>query len=169
MGRDKIGGMKKSKSSSTSVPEWERRVRESFARQGFMKHIEAQVAALGPGHCEIRVPYQEKLTQQHGYFHGGVTAAIADSASGYAAYTLMPPDHSVLAVEFKINLLAPAEGDYLLARARVVRSGKTLKVCAVDVFGVKHGTEKLCATMLATVMALPGRSDFPQKGTEDGS
>jgi uncharacterized protein (TIGR00369 family) len=137
------------------------RGRESFSRQGLMKHLGAEVVALQHGHCEIRVRYREELTQQHGYFHAGVTAAIADSASGYAAFTRMSADCSVLTVEYKINLLAPAEGDFLVARARVVRSGKTLKICAADVFGVKNGAETLCATMLSTIMALPGRSDHP--------
>jgi uncharacterized protein (TIGR00369 family) len=136
------------------------RGRESFSRQGLMKHLGAEVVALRPGHCEIRVRYREELTQQHGYFHAGVAAAIADSAAGYAAFTRMTADCSVLTVEYKINLLAPAQGEFLLARARVVRSGKTLQICATDMFGVKNGAETLCATMLSTIMALPGRPDF---------
>jgi uncharacterized protein (TIGR00369 family) len=156
--------MKSSKDSPKTDGERERRGRESFARQGLMKHLGAEVVRIEPGLCEIRVRYRPELTQQHGFFHAGVTAAIADTASGYAAFTRMDADSSVLTVEYKINLLAPAEGDFLVARARVVRSGKTLKVCATDVFGVKDGAEKLVATMLATVMALPGRPDFPQKG-----
>ena len=107
--------------------EYESRVRESFARQGLMKHFGAELAELGPGRAEIRVPFRTELTQQHGYFHAGVSGAIADSACGYAAYTLMPADSSVLTVEYKMNLLAPAEGEKLMARARVLRSGKTLR------------------------------------------
>ena len=135
------------------------RVRESFARQGLMRHLGARLKELAEGRCEIEVDYREELTQQHGYFHAGVTAAIADSACGYAAYTLMGATDSVLTVEYKINLVAPAEGERLVARARVVRSGKTLKVCTADVFGVKGGKESLCATTLSTIMALAGRSD----------
>jgi uncharacterized protein (TIGR00369 family) len=150
-------------SSSMIDPEWQRRVRDSFQRQGLMQHLGAELTAVRPGECEIRVPYREELTQQHGYFHAGVTASIADSASGYAAYSVMPTDHSVLTVEYKINLVAPAAGEMLVARARVLRSGKTLKVCAADVFVIKDGAEKLCATSLSTIMALAGRSDLPVK------
>ncbi len=138
------------------------RVRESFARQGLMKHLGAELTALSLGQCEIRVKHRPELTQQHGYFHAGVTASIADSASGYAAYSTMPEDFSVLTVEYKINLVAPADGDSLIARARVVRSGKTLKICAADVFAVSEAKELLCATSLSTIMALAGRPDTPQ-------
>jgi uncharacterized protein (TIGR00369 family) len=140
-------------------PEYENRVRESFARQGLMKHLAAELALLGAGQAEIRVPFRVELTQQHGYFHAGVSGTIADSACGYAAYTLMPADSSVLTVEFKMNLLAPADGEILVARARVLRSGRTLKICVADVFVQKNGTEIHCATMLATIMCLPGKSD----------
>jgi uncharacterized protein (TIGR00369 family) len=149
-------------------PHWQRRVRESFLRQGLMQHLGAELVAVRAGECEIRVRYREELTQQHGYFHAGVTSAIADSASGYAAYSLMPADHSVLTVEYKINLVAPAAGDMLIARARVVRSGKTLKICAADVFAVKDGAENLCATSLSTIMAMAGKPDAPS-GTEGAS
>jgi uncharacterized protein (TIGR00369 family) len=141
----------------------EARVRESFSRQGFMRHLAAEVTKLGPGECEIQVPYREEMTQQHGYFHAGVAAAIADSACGYAAYGLMPVTSSVLTVEYKINLVAPAVGETLIARARVVRSGKTLKICAADVFAVKDGKEMLCATTLSTIMAMHDKSDSPSK------
>jgi uncharacterized protein (TIGR00369 family) len=141
----------------------EKRVRDSFARQGLMRHLSAEIAALVLGECEIRVPFRQELTQQHGYFHAGVTAAIADSASGYAAYSLMPSNYSVLTVEYKINLVAPAAGELLIARARVVRSGKTLKVCTADLFAMKDGKETLCATTLSTIMAMQDRSDMPEK------
>ena len=91
----------------TGDSEAEQRVRDSFSRQGLMCHLGAQVTAFVPGECEIRVPFRQELTQQHGYFHAGVTAAIADSACGYAAYSLMPANYSVLTVEYKINLVAP--------------------------------------------------------------
>jgi uncharacterized protein (TIGR00369 family) len=138
---------------------FERRVRESFGRQGLMKHLGAELAVLGPGHTEIHVPFRAELTQQHNYFHAGVSGTIADSACGYAAYTLMPADSTVLTVEYKMNLLAPADGEKLVARARVLRSGKTLKICAADVYVEKDGAEIHCATMLATIMCLPGKSD----------
>ena len=139
--------------------DYESRVRESFSRQGLMKHLGAELAALGAGHAEIHVPFRLEVTQQHNYFHAGVSGAIADSACGYAAYTLMPADSSVLTVEYKMNLLAPADGEKLVARARVLRSGKTLKICAADVYVEKSGAEIHCATMLATIMCLPGKSD----------
>ena len=127
-----------------------------------MAHLGAEMIALRPGECEIHVRFGSELTQQHGYFHAGVTAAIADSASGYAAFTLIPDNSSVLTVEYKINLLAPAVGESLVARGRVVRSGKTLKICAADVFAVKDGRETLCASSLSTIMALLDRSDSPK-------
>jgi uncharacterized protein (TIGR00369 family) len=117
------------------------------------------MASVEPGGVEIRVPFRPELTQQHDYFHAGVTGAIADSACGYAAYTLMSADSSVLTVEYKMNLLAPADGEELFARARVVRSGKTLKICAADVFVRKGGAESHCATMLSTVMCMAGKPD----------
>jgi len=124
-----------------------------------MRHLGAELVSVEPGGAEIRVPFRSELTQQHDYFHAGVTGAIADSACGYAAYTLMPADSTVLTVEYKINLLAPADGEVLIARAEVVRSGKTLKVCSADVFVLKGGAENHCATMLATVMCMAGKPD----------
>ena len=138
---------------------YESRVRESFSRQGLMKNLGAKIVLVEAGRAEIHVPYREDLTQQHGYFHAGVCGAIADTACGYAAYTLMPADSSVLTVEFKVNLLAPAEGQKLMARARVLRSGRTLKICGADVYVEKGGEEVHCATMLATIMCLAGKSD----------
>jgi uncharacterized protein (TIGR00369 family) len=149
--------MKAKRASATGAVSFQH-VRESFARQGLMKHLGAELTALDAGKCEIRVQHGAELTQQHGYFHGGVTASIADSASGYAAYTMMPADSSVLAVEYKINFVAPAEGDLLIARGRVLRSGRTLKICAADVFVVNDMREILCATSLSTIMALQSDS-----------
>ena len=140
-------------------PNYEQRVRASFSRQGLMKHLGARLSVLKPGHAEIRAAHRGELTQQHGYFHAGVSGSLADSACGYAAYTLMPADASVLTVEYKMNLLAPADGEVLIARARVVRSGKTLKICMADVFARKGEAETHCATVLATIMCLPGKAD----------
>lgn len=147
---------------TASDAEYESRVRESFVRQGLMKHLGAELVKLEPGHAEIRVPFRLELTQQHNYFHAGVSGAIADSACGYAAYTLMPAESSVLTVEYKMNLLAPADGEGLIARANVLRSGRTLKVCIADVYVRKDGAEVHCATMLSTIMCLPGKSDRPR-------
>ena len=124
-----------------------------------MKHLGAELAEIGPGRAEIHVPFRMEVTQQDNYFHAGVSGAIAYSPCGYAAFTLIPADSSVVTVEYKINLLAPADGEKLMARARVLRSGKTLKICAADVYVQKNGAEIHCATMLATIMCLPGKSD----------
>jgi len=142
--------------------DYQRRVRDSFARQGLMAHLGAELVSLEPGGVVIRVPFRGELTQQHGFFHAGVTGAIADSACGYAAFTLMGAEDSVLTVEYKMNLLAPADGEELVAKARVVRSGKTLKVCMADVFVKKSGMENHCATVLATIMCLAGKADRPR-------
>jgi uncharacterized protein (TIGR00369 family) len=151
--------METSSNSSAVSAECERRVRESFGRQGLMRHLGARLEVLEPGRAEIRVAYSADITQQHGYFHAGVSSSIADTACGYAAYTLMPEDSSVLTAEFKINLLAPADGEELVARARVVRAGKTLTICAADVHVRKSGTEVHCATVLATIFCLREKSD----------
>jgi uncharacterized protein (TIGR00369 family) len=144
---------------AASDPHFQDRVRDSFSRQGFMNHLGARMTELKPGIAELRTTFREELTQQHGYFHAGVSASLADVACGYAAYSLMPVDSSVLTVEYKINLIAPATGDELIARARVVRSGKTLKVCAADVYTRNGETETHCATVLATMICLAGKPD----------
>ena len=142
-------------------PDFEARVRASFGRQGIMTLIGARVVRVEPGLVEIELPFRADLTQQHGFFHAGITSTIADSAGGYAAYSLMPAGTSVLTTEFKINLLAPADGELLRARGRVLKPGRTLTVCDVDVFAVKDGAAKLCAKLLETLMCLEGRPDAP--------
>jgi uncharacterized protein (TIGR00369 family) len=142
-------------------PEHAVRVRESFSRQGLMRNLGARLAEAEPGAIEIRVPYREDLTQQHGYFHGGVSATIADTACGYAAYRLTASGATVLTVEFKVNMLAPAQSEELIARARVVRACRTLTVCMADAFTRSGGSEIHCATMLATIRCLPGKSARP--------
>ncbi len=145
-----------------SNPDFERRVRASFARQSFMGHIGAELARIEPGYCEISLPYSERICQQHGFFHGGVIGTIADNAGGYAAFSLMDAESSVLTVEFKLNLLSPGEGERLAARAQVLRAGRLLTVCRADVYGVTGGDERHCATGLVTLMRLPGRADQPE-------
>jgi uncharacterized protein (TIGR00369 family) len=141
---------------------FEPRVRASFARQRIMETIGAVLTRVDPGAVEIALPYRADLTQQHGFIHAGIVATILDSACGYAAFSLMPADVAVLTVEYKINLLRPAKGERLVARARVVRSGKTLTVCTGDVFAQADGQENAVATMLATVMAVPQRDNLKQ-------
>ena len=145
-------------------PDFEVRVRDSFARQGIMGLIGARLSRVEPGLVEIELPYRADLTQQHGFFHAGITSTIADSAGGYAAFSLMPADASVLTTEFKINLLAPAEGELLRALGRVVKPGRLLTVCEVDVFALKDGAAKPCAKLLETLLCLEGRPDRPASG-----
>jgi uncharacterized protein (TIGR00369 family) len=140
-------------------PEYAQRVQASFDRQGAMALLGARLARVAPGECDIELPFKPELTQQHGYFHGGIIGTIADSAGGYAAFSLMPADSSVLTVEFKMNLLAPGDGDLLIARGRVVKAGRTLVVTQIDVFASKSGRETLCATLLETLMTMHGRPD----------
>ncbi len=140
-------------------PDFEARVRDSFSRQGIMELIGARLTRVEPGLVEIELPYRADLCQQHGFLHAGNTSKIADSAGGYAAFSLMPAEASVLTTEFKINLLAPAEGELLRAVGRVVKPGRLLTVCEVDVFAVKAGTAKPCAKLLETLMCLEGRPD----------
>ncbi|MED4581222.1 PaaI family thioesterase [Brevibacillus choshinensis] len=142
-------------------PEYAERVRESFERQGAMKLIGATLAKVAPGEVEIYLPYREDLTQQHGFVHAGIVTTIVDNACGFAAYSLMPADASVLSVEFKVNLLAPAKGDGFIARGEVIKPGRTITVCNGEVYAPGEDN-KLIATMTATVIMLQGRSGIPQ-------
>ena len=138
-------------------PKFEQLVRESFAAQQLMSTIGARLTHVAAGEIEIRVPFRPSLTQQHGFLHAGVVTSALDSACGYAAFSLMPAGVGVLTLEFKTNLLAPAQGDELVARARVVRAGRTITVCHADAFMLSDGTETLVATMLATIMTVADR------------
>ena|SRR5213593_321658 len=130
-------------------------VKESFAKQTVMASIGAQLTKVEPGVVEIGLPYRRDLTQQHGYLHAGIVTTIADSACGYAAYSLMPPNSEVLSVEFKVNLLRPAKGRRFIAVAEVLKPGRTLTVVRADVFGVDDDDERdLIATMLGTMICL---------------
>ncbi len=144
-------------------PDFRRRVAESFARQGAMAHLGAELTKVEPGAVEIRLPYRAEVAQQHGFFHGGVVATIADSAGGYAGYSMMPAGSSVLTVEYKINMVAPAKGEALVARGRVVKAGRTLTVCTVEVFALDQGRETLCSVMQQTLICLADRPDGPAK------
>src|SRR5512139_487544 len=140
-----------------SDPRYDARVRESFARQRFLHAIGATLERVAPGEVDIRLPFRADLTQQHGFLHAGAMTTVVDTACGYAALTLMPPDAAVLSAEFKVNLLAPGAGEAIVARARVLKSGRTLSVVRGDVFAVDRGEERLVATMLATMMAVRDR------------
>jgi uncharacterized protein (TIGR00369 family) len=142
-------------------PAYEARVRESFGRQTHMATLGVTIELIAPGEVHLALPFNPKFGQQNGFMHAGAIASVADSANGYAAYTLAPPDTDVLAVEFKINLLAPAQGRGFLACARVLRPGRTLTVCQADVFatgapGATGPSERtLIATMLSTIIVRP--------------
>lgn len=137
---------------TTSDHAFDARVRESFSRQLMMTTLGARIARLAPGEVDLEAPFAPQFVQQNGFWHAGAIAALADSANGYAAYSLAPADSDVLAVEFKINLLAPAKGDRFLAQGRVVRPGRTLTVCAADVFAFDGATRTAVATMLSTII-----------------
>ena len=148
-----------------SDPDFENRVRESFSRQAFMRLISAKLIEVRPGYCEIHVGYKKELSQQHGFFHAGIIGTIADNSAGYAAFSLMPADSSILTVEYKLNLIAPGDGALLAGRAQVIKPGHTLTICKSEVFVIKNGVEKLCATSLVTLMEMKGTADRP---AEDG-
>ena len=131
---------------------YEGRVRESFARQRVMRLFGASLGRVAPGAVDVVLPFREDLTQQDGYVHAGVITTVADSACGYAAYTLMPAGSNVLAVEFKVNLLRPAAGQEFVAEARVVKAGRTLTVTRCDVHARAGAGTKLVAMMTATMI-----------------
>jgi uncharacterized protein (TIGR00369 family) len=133
---------------------FEQRVRESFARQSFMSTLGAHITHVEAGAVEIELPYDPRLTQQNGFLHAGAVAAVLDSACGYAAHTLMDSGVDVLTVEYKIDLLRPASGDRVLARGRVLRSGRTLTVCRGEAVVVGAGEERLIASMASTLIAV---------------
>ena len=139
-------------------PDWGATVRASFARQGVMGLIGAEMGAISPGHCEIRLRYRPDLTQQHGFFHAGVTSTLVDSAGGYAGLTLMPVDAEVLTVEFKLNLLAPADGELLVAEGQVLKSGRNLVITRGEVYAIRNGKATHCATMQQTLMTMHGKA-----------
>ena len=134
-----------------------RAIHDSFNRQGFMQTLGASITHIEPGEVHVQLELTPSLTQQNGFGHAAAIAGIADTACGYAALSLAPPDHDVLAVEFKINLLAPAREPRFEARARVLRRGRTLTVVRGDVFGLGEGSETLVATILETAIVRPAR------------
>ncbi|WP_194815113.1 PaaI family thioesterase [Nocardia sp. XZ_19_385] len=135
------------------------RIEESFARQGLMRHLGARLAHVAPGRVHIVLPNRPEVTQQHGYIHAGATSAIADSAGGYAGFTLFPENSSVLTVEYKINLLAPASGDYLEAVGTVLKPGRTLTICNLEVFAIQGDQRTLIATGQQTLICMNGKPD----------
>lgn len=140
-------------------PGYAARVRASFDLQQAMSLIGAELAVIEPGYTEIHLPHKAEVTQQHGYIHGGVVGMIADSAAGYAANTLTDADTSVLTVEYKLNLVAPADGQRLVARGEVIKPGRTLIITRAEVYAIRDERWTLCAIMQQTIMAMQGKSE----------
>ncbi|MGH8712741.1 MAG: PaaI family thioesterase [Casimicrobiaceae bacterium] len=140
-------------------PAYAARVRASFERQNAMRLIGARLTRVAPGCCTIELPYRDDLTQQHGYIHAGIVSAIADSAGGYAGFTLFPADATVLTVEYKLNLVAPAAGERLVAEAEVLKAGRTLVITRGEVHAERAGARTLCAIMQQTLIVLAGKPD----------
>jgi uncharacterized protein (TIGR00369 family) len=141
-------------------PDFEQRVRDSFARQAAMMTLGATLASVRPGQVEIRLPWSQPLTQQHGFLHAGMVATALDSACGYAGFSLMPVEAAVLTIEFKINLLAPAQGESFRMIGNVIKPGRTVTVCEGRAYALDGGQEKLIATMGCTLMAVTGRDNI---------
>jgi len=139
-------------------PHYPTRVRESLARQAFMELLGVTLTHIAPGEVHLAFPVREALLQQHGTVHAGALASVMDSAAGYAAFTLMPAGSGVVSVEFKVNLLEPARGERIEARARVIRAGRTLTSVAAEAWATDADGERLVATLSGTMMCLVGRS-----------
>jgi uncharacterized protein (TIGR00369 family) len=137
---------------------YQERIRSSFAKQGLMRTLGARLEHISPGVVEIAMRPNDAISQQHGFTHAGAVSAIADSAAGYAALSVMPPGTGVLTTEFKINFVAPAAGDRIVARRRVVKAGRTLTVAQTEVFAESGGEEKLIALLIATIMTVTDRA-----------
>ncbi len=138
-------------------PAFQARVQASFEKQGLMRTLGAYILRIAPGAVDIALPPNPSISQQHGFIHAGAVTAIADTAAGYAALSLMPPRVGVLTTEFKINLLAPATGDRIVARGLVIKAGRTLTVAQTEVVAEAAGEETLVALLTATFMAIEDR------------
>jgi len=144
-------------------PQWQEKVRDSFARQKVMALIGAELVDVQPGRCEIHLPFRADLTQQNDYFHAGIVSTVVDSAGGYAGFSLMPAGSDVLTVEYKLNLLAPGDGDRLIAIGEVVKPGRNLVITRGEVYAVKNGRSIHCATMQQTLMTMHGLRKAEEK------
>jgi uncharacterized protein (TIGR00369 family) len=142
-------------------PDFEAKVRASFERQRVMSLIGAELVRVEPGLTEIALAWRAELTQQHGFLHAGISTTIADSAGGYAAFSLMPPGSSILSIEYKVNLLAPAKGERFLAVGRVVRAGRKVTTCELEVLALQGESRKTCLVGLQTTLCLPATPDLP--------
>jgi uncharacterized protein (TIGR00369 family) len=142
-------------------------VRDSFARQPFMDFVGARLTDLRPGFCELRVSHIPELTQQHGFFHGGLVASLADSAAGYAAFSVYPENSTVLTVDYKVNFLNPSEGETLIAKAEVVGDSNNIYHLKADVYAEKDGAQNHCLTGVFSMMCLLGKSDSANLGRKE--
>ncbi len=140
-------------------PDYDTAVRAAFDRQPFMGFIGARVGAVAPGRVELRLPFHEGVGQNHGFFHGGVIGALADVAGGFAGFSLMPPNSSVLTAEYKLSILAPGLGEELIARGEVLRAGKTLITTEIKVYVRRDGQEHMCAIALQTLRGRTGGAE----------
>jgi uncharacterized protein (TIGR00369 family) len=138
---------------------FEARVKDSFSKQKFMGLLKAKLTRIEPGFCEIHVPYSADLTQQNNFFHAGIVGTVADNTAGYAGFSLMAAGSSVLTVEFKLNLINPADGELLIGQSQVLKYGRTITICRSEVFIVKNGQEKLCAAAQSTLIELNGHRE----------
>ena len=133
-------------------------VRASFARQGLMRALGIELVEVAPRRCVLEAAANPSLTQQQGFFHGALIGAMLDCAGGYAAYSLMPAGSDVLTTEYKINFVAAAEGERLIARGRVIKPGRTLTVAMAEAFCRRDGNEHLCAVLLQSLIQIPARA-----------
>jgi uncharacterized protein (TIGR00369 family) len=137
-----------------SNPDYAKAVRDSFARQGLMTTLGARIVTIDPGFCVIEMAYAPGVSQQQGFFHGGAIGAIADTAAGYAAYSLMPAGSEILTVEYKLNLVRAAVPPTLRAEGQVLRAGRTLTVCRADIYHQGANGLEPCALLQSTLMRL---------------
>ncbi len=133
---------------------YKEKIRDSFNRQGAMKSLNVSIIDIRPGEVELEFPYDSGLTQQNGFIHAGIVSTVVDTACGYAAYTLMPEDASVLSIEFKINFLSPAKGERFRATGKVKKPGRNITVSEGELYSIIDGKEKIVASMVATIMAV---------------
>ncbi|NBQ87692.1 MAG: PaaI family thioesterase [Betaproteobacteria bacterium] len=145
---------------TAQTPDFEQRVRDSFAKQGAMHHVGVRMDTVQPGRVVLSVPMRPEVSQQHGFMHGGILSLALDTACGYAALSLMPADSGVLTIEFKINFVAPARGQLVRLVGQVLKPGRTVTVVEGRAHAVDGEREKLCATMVATMMTVSGRDDI---------
>lgn len=143
-------------------PNFEAKIRASFEKQLIMRHLGARLVSVEPGEVRIELPFRKELTQQHGFLHAGATTTIADSAGGYASYSLMPSGSSILTVEFKVNLMAPAKGDRFLAIGRVKKPGRNLFFAEFEVLAIDGENERVCLTGSQTNMRLEASDKLPE-------